>query len=639
MDFFKSAYSTLDYKRNCIFNALLTNNHNSLDSLVAGLPRNSFERALYHYSAAYLSLKAKLLKHPEIRNHLHEAERIFRSVPSLFWLGKLFQLKTEFFLNMEDFEKAKISLQSAHNIFSRLGAKREILKLNRLEIGMKNPSDMLNTIAERLPYKVLLMVKEVLTERNPEKMINRILSTSLEFTDMERAVLILAEDPPRIFKSATFDDSSVQEIYEISRSAMEEATESHQTYVRLNAVEDPYLKGKPSIVANRIGSILCLPLRSAEKTIGVLYLDSREGISSVAKTESVLLEIFSNIMSLVLEDAVDLEKSRRENEILKQSIQNNHFGRMLGTSKAIEDLKKTVYRLSTVDHHILITGETGVGKELIARMLHECSKRKDASFIAINCASLPEMLLESELFGHEKGAFTDANYLKKGLFEEAQDGTLFLDEIGELPYSVQAKLLRVLQEREFRRVGGNSVLHFNAHIILATNKDLLEQVRKNQFREDLYYRISGVQIHVPSLRERKEDIALLAKQFLKSADASNKFRGFSRDAINLMEQYSWPGNIRQLKYEVERIAALCENPWIQVGDYSKLIQTSSLEESKIGTLKSIEREVIQERLKQFDWNIVRTANSLGLTRHGLYSKMKLFGIKRNLNQNRTHKKV
>ncbi len=362
-------------------------------------------------------------------------------------------------------------------------------------------------------------------------------------------------------------------------------------------------------------------------------VDSKEGIDFVAKTESVLLEIFSGIISLVLEDAVDLERSKTENEFFRRSfLLNGHLAEMIGNSSAINEVREKIYRLAAGDHTVLITGETGTGKEMVARLLHNTSSRKERPFIPVNCASFSESLLESELFGHEKGAFTGADSCRKGLFELAHEGTLFLDEIADLPYLLQAKFLRVLQEREFRRVGGNTLLHTNARIILATNKDLHQLVKLKQFRQDLYYRISGIQVYVPPLRKHKEDIALLASQFLQSAQVqyNRKVRGFTRNTIRLMEEYSWPGNVRQLKNEIERISALCQNQWIQPQDFSREIQDHSRTRTATenDTLQEIEHRVILQRLSEFGWNIVHTAKSLGLTRHGLYNKMRMYNIKR-----------
>lgn len=632
---FHKAGADKDYLRSQIYLGLSLAEDGGSDRAAELLSRitdpipDSFEDGLRKYALAYCWLRLRELKENSCRDYIHEAEAIFRKIPNLFWLGRLQKLKAEYLIETDHFEKASISLESAYNIFSRLGAKKEVMNLSKAGTISKVSEDFLNRMAERLPYKILLMIKEVLGEPDPDKMISRILSASLEFTDMERAVLMLDENPPRVFKSATLDESTIKEIHDISNSAMDEATESKKPYVRLDAVSDPYLKSKPSILASRIMSIVCLPLKTSEKSLGVLYLDSREGVETLANTETVLLEIFAAIISLALNKSLVLEKSLAENEDLRASLGLMQFPEIIGKSEPMMKVLKIVNQLLQTELPVLITGETGTGKEMIARVLHHSGKRKNGAFLAVNCSAITKSLLESELFGHEKGSFTGAMNQKKGLFEQARGGTLFLDEIGEMPYSMQAKLLRVLQEGEFRRVGGNETLHTDVRLVLATNRNLQEMVKQERFREDLFYRIKGAQVHLPALRDRPQDIPLLVSSFL---DAANKTSGrgivgFTSEALDLLKAYSWPGNIRQLKNEVERVVALAQADWIKPEDLDEELRASQkLDTPKKGTLRDRERQVIIESLDENKWNIVQTARILGLTRNGLYGKMKLHGI-------------
>jgi DNA-binding NtrC family response regulator len=399
------------------------------------------------------------------------------------------------------------------------------------------------------------------------------------------------------------------------------------------------LNQRPSIIRNRIVSIACLPLQVEDRLLGYLYLDSREGVESLATTESTLLDIFASVVALILNNSMILERSLQANDSMRASLGlKDEFPEIVGTSPLMLDLLKSVHQLLDSDFPVLVTGETGTGKELIARVLHYCGKRRAGPFVAINSAALTEGLLESELFGHEKGSFTGATQMRKGLFEEARDGTLFLDEIGDMPRATQAKFLRVLQDGEFRRVGGNQILHSNARVVLATNRNLLEMVDQKQFREDLYYRVLGAQLHVPPLRDRQDDIPVLAAHFLRTAAgaARKKVRGISPEAMDVLKRCSWPGNVRQLKSEIERIVAMIDHEWILESDISKLTRDLSVipatEASLPGgpLLKDVEREVILSRLKAYEWNIQLTARSLGLTRNGLYSKMKLYGISKGL---------
>jgi DNA-binding NtrC family response regulator len=304
---------------------------------------------------------------------------------------------------------------------------------------------------------------------------------------------------------------------------------------------------------------------------------------------------------------------------------------MIGTSQAVSNVLKIVQKVINHNLPVLITGETGTGKELVSRILHYSGHRKKGPFVAVNCAGFSKDLLESELFGHEKGSFTGAIQLKKGVFEQATDGTLLLDEIGEMPFEMQSKLLRVLQGGEYRRIGGTSTLSTNARIVLATNRNLDELVIQKTFREDLLYRIKVVEIHLPSLRDRVEDIPLLAISFLKEAMVAcdKKFLGFTTEAMEILRAYSWPGNIRQLKSVIERAAALSDDDWIDVTDLDEQIVqavgTSQVPETS-GSLAEIEKSHILSRLEKYNWNVASAAKSLGITRHGLYSKMKRYHV-------------
>jgi len=499
---------------------------------------------------------------------------------------------------------------------------------------MKIPENLMKSMTEKLPFRVLEMVRDVLSEKDPDSMISKILCAVLDFTDMERAVLILNEDPPRIFRSTSVGEEDLKEIREISLSATRSATRK-KPLICMNVASEPLLSQRPSILANAIVSVVCLPLEAHDDVIGYLYLDSREGVETLASIEETLLEIFSSVIALGLDTAIVLNRSINENEDFKSSLGlKDHFPQIIGRSGAMLEVLGIVHRLIGRDLPVLITGETGTGKELIARVLHFCGTRKSGPFVAINCSALTESLLESELFGHEKGAFTGAMSSRKGLFEEAKEGTLFLDEIGDMPLSVQAKFLRVLQDGEFRRVGGNQVHHTNARIVLATNRNLEDLVKERQFREDLYYRIRVARLHVPPLRERKDDIVFLAVYFLKAAAAAarRKIRGFTPEALDLIKEYPWPGNVRQLKNEIERIVVLTENDWVRPCDFDpEILQTNGRtlkKEEKCETLREMERGLILKRLKTHEWNILHAARSLGLTRNGLYSKMRIFSIPR-----------
>jgi DNA-binding NtrC family response regulator len=311
---------------------------------------------------------------------------------------------------------------------------------------------------------------------------------------------------------------------------------------------------------------------------------------------------------------------------------------IVSASPEMEAVKKMILKVARSSSTVLIRGESGTGKELIARAIHNQSPRVAEMFQAVNCAAINENLLESELFGHERGSFTGAHAEKKGLFEVADRGTLFLDEIGELDIGMQAKLLRALQEREIRRVGGTRAIKIDVRVIAATNRDLRAMVADKRFRDDLYYRINVLSVDVPPLRERREDIPVLIDYFLKkhTRNTSRLVRGLAPDTRRMMMDYTWPGNVRQLESAIERAILLCESDLIQVEDLPLEVRQESHPASE-GAFKlppegiafeEVERDLIMQAMEQTDYNITKAAKLLGLTFRTLQYRLEKFGIKK-----------
>jgi DNA-binding NtrC family response regulator len=324
---------------------------------------------------------------------------------------------------------------------------------------------------------------------------------------------------------------------------------------------------------------------------------------------------------------------------LRQSI--------LGDSAATRAMVRMVLKVAPTSHTVVILGESGTGKELVAREIHNHSPRREFPFLAVNCASLTETLLESELFGHEKGAFTDAHQQKKGLFERAHHSTLFLDEIGDTSLGMQAKILRALQEREILRVGGTEPIKVDVRIIAATNKDLDQLLKEGKFREDLYYRLKVIPIVCPPLRERKEDIEVLADHFLRRAalPANRKLEGIRAEALEALRAYAWPGNIRQLEWAIERAVVLGETAWLERRDLPPEILERGQEPARTAagkvptaggfepvipepTWEEHEKAKILEALQRTNWNITRASQLLGMTFRTLQYRLEKYGIKR-----------
>ncbi|MGD9034773.1 MAG: sigma-54 dependent transcriptional regulator [Desulfobacteraceae bacterium] len=342
-------------------------------------------------------------------------------------------------------------------------------------------------------------------------------------------------------------------------------------------------------------------------------------------------------LRLAMERAMDHRQLREENRLLRESL-GNHFDRqnIIGRSPAMVKLLETVAQVAPSEATVLITGESGTGKEMIAGAIHFNSPRKDGPFVKINCAAITETLLESELFGHEKGAFTGAHKRKEGRFRQAHGGSIFLDEISEMSLAMQVKLLRVLQEREITRVGGEEVINVDVRLIAATNKDLLVEIEAGRFREDLFYRLNVVTLNMPPLRERREDVPLLAKHFLGMFSEKNRktIKGFSPQAMDQLLRYGWPGNVRELMNAVERAVVLSSSEYLDEEELQLVLKDKTAEgeerpkEAIPGDLplEEVEKASILKTLELTGGNKSEAARRLGITRRTLHKKLKKYGV-------------
>ena len=399
-----------------------------------------------------------------------------------------------------------------------------------------------------------------------------------------------------------------------------------------------------SILGGQIFSILALPLWRGDDIIGLIQSDNRASAGIFTETDLEVGLLLAAQASLAIDNAtlvqrlrIAEERARGENVYLRRKEHKIRFDNIIGDSQAMKDVFAQLERVLDTRATVCIGGETGTGKELIASAIHHQSQRHDKMFVAQNCAALPENLLESELFGHKRGAFTSADSDKKGLFEIADGGTLFLDEMGEMPVTLQAKLLRALQAGTIRPVGATSEKQVDVRIICATNRDLAAEVEKGRFRQDLYYRLMVFPITLPPLRERREDVPALAAHFLKrySEEYRVELPGFTQDALDAMTAYNWPGNIRELENEIQRLVIQAEpGHWIEITDLSPRLRKIEGTVTRIapqkGTLKEmmdqVERWLLTEALRDHGGNKTKTAVTLGITREGLHKKLAKFGV-------------
>lgn len=341
-----------------------------------------------------------------------------------------------------------------------------------------------------------------------------------------------------------------------------------------------------------------------------------------------------NNIVMMIQHVLEFSRLERENIFLRQRIDRKY--EIIGESPAIEEIRKQVALVAPTDSWVLISGDNGTGKELVAREIHNQSKRRNSSFIEVNCAAIPEELIESELFGHEKGAFTGASEKKRGKFDLADGGTIFLDEIADMSLKTQAKILRILQEQKYERVGGNATINVNVRVIAATNKDLEEEIRQERFREDLYYRLNVVPIVVPTLQARIDDVPHFVDFFRRDfLDRSGlKRKKFTPEAVELMKAYHWPGNVRELKNVVERLLIMTDTEQVTADhvrmtmklqikyDGKSIFETNDFRHAK----EEFEKEFITQKLIECQWNVKRTSEVIGMERSHLHRKIKSYGI-------------
>ncbi len=389
-------------------------------------------------------------------------------------------------------------------------------------------------------------------------------------------------------------------------------------------------------------AFLCVPIKFKNEILGVLSVDRLFGDKGVSFEEDLrLLKIIASLIaqSVKLHSEVEkeLEAMEEEKERLRQELKSRYkVENIIGHSDSMQEVFEAIHRVAPSKANVLLRGESGTGKELVAKAIHYMSPRSKGAFIKFNCASIPEGLLESELFGHEKGSFTGAAAMRKGRFELADKGTIFLDEIGDLPPTLQPKILRVLQEKEFERVGGEKTINVDIRLVAATSRNLEDLVKEGRFREDLYYRLNVVPIYLPALRERKEDIIPLQEHFLKKYNRENaRHVEIAPEVLNVFMDYDWPGNVRELENTIERLVVMCRGKTATKADLPVNIRdctlkaryASPLKDALPSTIEDIEKTKLVEALKRTGWNQARAARLLGITPRQIGYKIKKYDLK------------
>ncbi len=523
----------------------------------------------------------------------------------------------------------------------------EIEQVDAVQRGANLTAKLEKTEHRLNKLELLMGITQALNSTlNLNEVLDKIIDSVIKLADTERGFLMLANR-----------NSDME--FRIARDRKEQPLEKDDFTVSYSIIDDVVKKGKPlfisdilehdrfrdqkSIIDLDLRTAVCLPLTLENRVIGVIYTDSNRIVEELTEDDMSIVSAFASQAAIAIENArlhgeliLSKENLARENLELKQELSEKYeFSGIIGKSKAMLDIFSMIKKVAPLSSTVLIQGPTGTGKELIARAIHFHSPRKTKQLVTINCGAMPENLLESELFGHVKGAFTGAISDKAGLFEIANAGTIFLDEVGEMPLPLQVKLLRTLQDGEIRRVGGNASRTVDVRVIAATNRDLTEDIKKKSFRQDLYYRLNVVPINIPPLRERKEDILPLTEHFLEkySAKLEKPDIRILPEAIKLILANTWEGNVRELENTVERALALSgDSTALSTEHFPQLRQESDIfdqlehRKSLKEKLRAVEKKVIIETLEKTHWKVTKAAEILEVTRQHLHNKIKQHNI-------------
>jgi Nif-specific regulatory protein len=500
---------------------------------------------------------------------------------------------------------------------------------------------MLRFTADREKLEVLFDIYARInsTYADIKVLLTRILESATELTEGEASSLMLVnpENNKLYFEIALGPKGPSVKSYSVNmgEGIAGWVAEKNTSLIVNDAQSDPRFYPE---IAQKIGfpttSILAVPMRVKDRLVGVIEILNKRGGKKFTEEDLQWLEIFSTQAAIAVQNARSFQKVRAELSVLQDKVTTGEgWHTFVGESRIIKERLEIARKAAEADASVLLLGESGVGKELFAEQIHLASPRRSGPFIRVNCAAIPETLLESELFGHVKGAFTDAIADRRGRFELADGGTLFLDEIADMPLSLQAKLLRVLQNRTFERIGASESVQVNVRIIAATNHNLERQVAAGQFRADLFYRLSVLPIQIPPLRERREDIPLLAEFFLRKhcRETKKQLEGFSDEAMEVLLSYSWPGNVRELENAVERAVVFAREDRIHLDTLTLTGTRSATDEAYAErtlheALNIFKKHFITKALEANGWHQTRAAKALDIQRSYLSKLVKELGI-------------
>ena len=458
--------------------------------------------------------------------------------------------------------------------------------------------------------------RRLLGIRSVSEQIEALLDAVIEVVHANKGFVILLRDgDPSIAAARNVDQETIPDaVTQLSDSILRRCIETRQPLIVSDAVNDTMFHSSASVMNLQLSSVMVAPLIAQGQLLGLIYVGNDNVVNLFEQSSLDILTVFAGQASLILQNAILLDELTTDRDRMAEELDAQRFGDIIGSCASLIQVFRRVEKVASTDISVLITGETGTGKELIARELHRRSNRANKPFVVVNCGAIPENLMESELFGHVRGAFTGAVSTRQGSFQAAHQGTLFLDEIGEMPLSLQVKLLRALQEREVIRVGDTKPQSVDIRVLAATNRDLEECIQDGTFREDLYYRLNVVNIHLPPLRERGEDVVLLAKFLLKkyATEFDAVVKGFTPKALQALRDYDWPGNVRQLENRIKKSIVLADKTLIGVEDLDLQREPRRAVVPLGQAREDFTRQYILEVLERNGGNRTRTARDLGV---------------------------
>jgi transcriptional regulator with GAF, ATPase, and Fis domain len=471
--------------------------------------------------------------------------------------------------------------------------------------------EALNSYRKLFEFSEKLLAKYDLPE-----LLEQLMDSVVAITNADKGFLILLEGNELRVKVARNlkRENLADALQHLSDSIVEKVVKTKKAVIVSDALHDQEFSNAMSVMSLKLSSVMCVPLLERGNLLGVLYVGNDSVAQLFDESHLEVLTIFAAQASLIIRNALLVNELKLDNKLLSEQIEQMRFGDIIGSCAAMQEVFKKVQKVATTDISVLITGETGTGKELIAREIHRRSGRAKGPFVTINCGAIPESLLESELFGHVKGAFTGAVANKPGKFHAADRGTIFLDEIGEMPLNLQVKLLRVLQEKVVVRVGENRPEAVDIRVLTATNRNLEEEIKGSRFREDLYYRLNVVNIHLPPLRDRGEDVMVIAKYLLHryAQEFGGMVKGYSPNAVIAVRKFGWPGNIRQLENHIKKACVLADKALLGPEDMGLTADVLPAILPLADAKEKFQREYINQILELNNGNRTKTARDLGV---------------------------